>query len=186
MAIADLKIRCGDYDLSKDSSKERFEKQDRKVNAITFHPFYDSEELFNDIAIIHTTEAFKKAPNVNTICLPNPERSYSEALCTSMGWGCNSEDCLKNKYQNFMKQVKLKRWTNRTICEDAIRGTKDGQTSWRLDDSWLCASHEQHKSTIDSDNDFMINQQAADDIMCKGDGGGSLVCTENRYVQFLR
>ena len=65
----------------------------------------------NDIAIIHTTESFKIAPNVNTICLPKFDIPYSEVICSSMGWGINKEEegssLDENPLQNIMKQVKL-------------------------------------------------------------------------------
>ena len=86
--------------------------QERSVDSFTIHPYYSgSKTLRNDIAIIHTTESFKIAPNVNTICLPKFNIPYSEVICSSMGWGINKEEegssLDRNPLQNIMKQVKL-------------------------------------------------------------------------------
>mgnify|MGYP001349726417 CR=1 FL=1 len=89
------------------------------MDTFTLHPLYSKTSYRNDLAVIHTTEAFKQAPNVNTICLPKPDTPFSEAICTSMGWGVNSED--PNAIGvDIMKQVRLNRVTNRTQCEETI------------------------------------------------------------------
>ena len=70
LSADDIKIRCGEYDL-KLGEIDQYDYQDRNVDTFTIHPFFSGmETLKNDIAVIHTKEAFKQAPNVNRICLP--------------------------------------------------------------------------------------------------------------------
>ena len=169
LSADDLKIRCGEYDR-KSNAIELFKHQEREVDTFTLHPLYSKTSYRNDLAVIHTTEAFKQAPNVNTICLPKPDSPFSEAICTSMGWGVNSEDTNAIGV-DIMKQVRLNRVTNRTQCEETIMATEKVSKTWELDNSWICAEALQ-------DNN--------DNVLCQGDGGGPLVCQEqgtNRYIQ---
>ena len=66
-------VRCGDWNIA--DTTERYDHQDRNVMAITKHPLFvrgrsDNLRLYNDIALVHTKEAFDLVNNVNTICLP--------------------------------------------------------------------------------------------------------------------
>ena len=116
MSVDGLMVRCGEYDLTS-SEVERYEHQERDVKSFTIHPYYSgSKTLRNDLAIIHTAEEFSVAPNVNPICLPKMDVSFSEFACFSMGWGVNSK--LENSFgQNIMKQVELNRITDRELCQ---------------------------------------------------------------------
>merc|ERR1712156_811651 len=97
MTAENLKVRCGEWNLES-SDFETHPHQERDVKAITIHPYYSGQkkstaiQLTNDIAIIHTTEEFVFAPNVNTICLPSFDKPTIKGLCTSMGWGVNSPE----------------------------------------------------------------------------------------------
>ena len=107
--------------------------------------------------------------NVNTICLPKFDGHFSDLTCSSMGWGVNSEDVDKNAEANvnIMKQVKLNRVTDREQCLADIQTTDKVSNTWTLDESWICA-----KKASDAEiNDDDIN-------LCRGDGGGPLVCQE--------
>ena len=79
-----------------------------------------------------------------------------------MGWGSNSED---ETGQNIMKQVKLNRVTGRAECEKAIKNSNKVKNTWTLDASWICARESEE---LNNDN-----------VLCKGDGGGPLVCQEH-------
>ena len=71
----------------------------------------------------HTRE-FHQEPNINTICLPNPERGISQGICRSMGWGTN--DQTDKDGVNIMKQVVMNQFNNasaRQKCEDDILAT---------------------------------------------------------------
>ena len=95
-----------------------------------------------------------------------------------MGWGVNSEDVEVNSGNNveIMKQVKLNRVTDRDQCLADIKATDKVANNWELDDSWICAK----KALASEVNDEDIN-------LCRGDGGGPLVCQEqgtDRYIHF--
>ena len=61
LSADDIKIRCGEYDL-KLGEIDQYDYQDRNVDTFTIHPFFSGmETLRNDIALIHTKEAFKQA-----------------------------------------------------------------------------------------------------------------------------
>ena len=54
-------VRCGDWNIA--DTTERYNHQDRNVMAITKHPLFvrgrsDNLRLYNDIALVHTKEAF--------------------------------------------------------------------------------------------------------------------------------
>merc|ERR1719357_1107713 len=85
-----------------------------------------------------------------------------------MGWGVNSEDVEVNAGNNveIMKQVKLNRVTDRDQCLADIKATDKVANNWELDDSWICA-----KKASSEVNNEDIN-------LCRGDGGGPLVCQE--------
>ena len=93
-----------------------------------------------------------------------------------MGWGVNSEDVEVNSGNNveIMKQVKLNRVTDRDQCLADIKATDKVANNWELDDSWICAKKASNAEVNDED----IN-------LCRGDGGGPLVCQEqgtDRYI----
>ena len=99
-----------------------------------------------------------KAGNITNL----PSCLFSEGICSSMGWGSNSED---ETGQNIMKQVKLNRVTDRAECEKAIKNSNKVKNTWTLDASWICARESEE---LNNDN-----------VLCKGDGGGPLVCQEH-------
>ena len=136
----------------------------------TVHPFYMKDKLWNNIAIVHTTEPFKQAPNVNTICLPNPDIPYNDKLCSSLGWGVNSQGSDAST-QDIMKQVKVN-LINNTICQEKLRESGEVTYDYKVDDSFLCGEVSNSK-----------NKNG--ETLCDGDGGGPVVCQEqgtNRYV----
>ena len=90
-----------------------------------------------------------------------------------MGWGINNQT---DQYgQDIMKQVRLNEVVDREVCKNAILGTGKVPKVWQLDDSWICAQASQEESP--------------DNILCKGDGGGPLVCRgkddPNRFVHSM-
>jgi len=167
--VTDLKIRCGEHDL-KSSENEILPHQDKKVETFTIHPFYSGSKtplvtttLENDFAIIHTTEEFEITQNVNPICLPKPDLPYSETNCYSMGWGVNSFEETEIK-QDIMKQIRLRRVPDSQKCQKSLIETNEITKVFKLHSSQTCAQASRENST---------------DILCNGDGGGSLVCQEH-------
>ena len=136
--------------------------------AISKHPLYlrgkkGNKKLYNDIALVHTKEAFEFAPNVNTICLPDSldEDNFSEENCHTMGWGTFNEDEPVDLIQNYMKKVRLDRVPNE-VCNDRIKASGKVANSFKLHESFICAGGE-----VGEDKD-----------VCKGDGGGPLLCKQ--------
>ena len=136
--------------------------------AISKHPLYlrgkkGNLKLYNDIALVHTKEAFEFAPNVNTICLPDSldEDNFSEENCHTMGWGTFNEDEPVDKIQDYMKKVVLNR-IPQDECEKKLRASPNTTNNFELHESFICAGGE-----VGEDKD-----------VCKGDGGGPLVCKQ--------
>jgi len=153
----EVKIRCGEYDLKNES--EQYEYQERNVKNCTFHPYYTgSKTVQNDIAVIHTTEAFKQAPNVNTICLPDSGTPvFTESKCYSMGWDSAKES---ESWEPKMTQVQID-LTNSAECENSLLDSGIFPFS-SLDKSWICSQDPQVQKTP-----------------CEGGAGNSLVCQED-------
>ena len=159
-------VRCGEWNIA--DTDERYEHQDRNVMAITKNPLYtrgksDNLKLYYDIALVHTKEAFDLVNNVNTVCLP-PDlevEKYSEKNCFTMGWGTFNEDEPVDLIQNYMKRVKLDRIPNEE-CNDRIKASGKVANSFKLHESFICAGGE----------------KGEDKDVCKGDGGGPLLCKE--------
>ena len=61
-------------------------------------------KLFHDVALVHTKEEFKIAPNVNPICLPDSKEWVKKKLKTYLAldhkWK-KSQNCLYNDQNNF-------------------------------------------------------------------------------------
>ena len=123
------------------------------------------DKLYNDIALIHVKNDFDLADidteenlNVVPICLPKVYgRDFLQSRddCVSMGWGKKSSDA--NEYEVSMKQVKLPMVANNE-CQAALRSNTRLFSTWRLDQSFVCAGGMKGEDT------------------CDGDGGGPLVC----------
>lgn len=154
LSPGDLKIRCGEYDLGSDEV-EQYEYQEREVKSITLHPFYTGpRSVIDDVAVIHTTKSFKQAPNVDTMCLPNPAEPFSKLKCSSMGWDSSKT--------TTMNQVQIN-ITDSNECKASILNTGKVPETWNFEDGWLCSEDSQIKN-----------------VACEGSGGNSLVCQEDK------
>ena len=160
----DIKIRCGDWDIT--GTVERFAHQDRNAKVITIHPFYihgaeDNLKLYYDLALVHTTQAFEITAWVNTICLPDSitEDNFSKDDCHTMGWGTINEDEPTSDIQNYMKNVILNRVDNEE-CNQTLRARDETSDNFKLHSSFICAGG-----------------RKGEDV-CRGDGGGPLVCQQ--------
>ena len=128
--------------------------------------------MYNDVGILHTKEAFDIRPNVNTICLPDSitEDHFNKNDCHTMGWGTFHKDEPTNLTQNYMKRVVLNR-VDFGECDSILKGRNETKNSFKLHSSFICAGGEKEKD------------------VCKGDGGGPLVCQQqgdpNKYGFFL-
>ncbi|CAH1371357.1 unnamed protein product [Tenebrio molitor] len=158
-----LKIRAGEWDTQ--TKKEQYPFQDVEVDSIKIHPGYNSEILYNDIALLFLKKPVELAPHINVICLPPPNLTVDNARCLSTGWG---KDVFgkEGQYQVILKKIDLP-MVPRKECQESLRKTKLGKY-FQLHRSFVCAGGEIGKDT------------------CTGDGGGPLVCPiqgTERYFQ---
>ena len=128
--------------------------------------------MYNDVGIVHTKEAFDIKPNVNTICLPDSvtDDNFSKNDCHTMGWGTLNDKEPDDIIQNYMKKVVLNR-VDFDECNSILKVRNETKNSFKLHSSFICAGGEKEKD------------------VCKGDGGGPLVCQQqgdpNKYVFFF-
>merc|ERR1712186_45842 len=159
-----LKVRCGEWDTQTET--EAYPHQDRYVSNFVVHPLFNSQNLFNDYAVLFTTADFTMDHNVDTICLPQPEETFVSEDCFATGWG-KDKFGKGGQYQVILKEIGLP-VVDSHQCEASLRTTRLGG-KFRLDNSFLCAGGVPGKDT------------------CKGDGGSPLVCPSktipDRYVQ---
>lgn len=85
--------------------------QEREVSKIIKHPEYYSGGLHNDIALLILKEALLVADQLNTICLPEEDASFTDAKCWAAGWGDTTaiSDGKKStlKVTNKLQQVQI-------------------------------------------------------------------------------
>jgi secreted trypsin-like serine protease len=160
-----LKVRCGEWDTQTES--EPYQHQDRYVGDLYIHPEFFGGALFNDVALLFTTESFVLDHNLDTICLPQPGETFVDDTCFATGWG-KDKFGKDGNYQVILKEIDLN-VTDNEYCQTQLRKTRLGKR-FRLHPSFLCAGGG------DSGKDT-----------CKGDGGSPLVCPSkynpNSYVQ---
>ena len=84
---------------------------------------------------------------------------FSKDDCHTMGWGTFNEEEPVNLIQNYMKKVILNRY-DFDQCQSVLRAQEETTNSFNLHESFICAGG------------------VADKDVCKGDGGGPLVCQQ--------
>ncbi|XP_055529012.1 phenoloxidase-activating factor 2-like [Wyeomyia smithii] len=157
-----LIVRAGEWDMR--TTNEVLPYQERDITQAIVHEYYNSQFLFNDIALLILEKPFEADENVQLICLPPQGLTFdSDEQCIANGWGKENFDSVSN--QVILKKVELPVVTNKD-CEAALRETRLGR-SFRLHGSFMCAGGEEDIDT------------------CTGDGGSPLVCPMpdevNRY-----
>ncbi len=159
-----LYIRAGEWDMER--TDEILPHQDREIQSVVIHQDYYKPTLLNDIAILILKAPVELADNVNTVCLPPPNHSFSKERCIVSGWGKENHN-RESRFQTVLKKVELPVIPN-FLCQMLFRNTVLGKY-FRLDSSFICAGGEHGKDT------------------CKGDGGSPMVCkianTSNLYYQ---
>lgn len=159
-----LKARAGDWDAK--SRNELYSHQDQDIIEIIIHPKYHKGALYNDIALLFTSQPFKLTVNINTVCLPLSNMQFDFQRCFATGWGKNAFGN-DGRYQAVLKKIELP-IVPRGQCEQILRTTRLSQY-YELHSSFICAGGERGFDT------------------CQGDGGSPLVCpisgTINRYHQ---
>ncbi|GBP33108.1 Phenoloxidase-activating factor 2 [Eumeta japonica] len=103
---AGLRVRAGEWDTRTDS--EPHPPQDRDVVDVKVHQDYISGTLFYDVALLFLASPVKLAPNVGTVCLPNPnDRPRPSTRCFAAGWG-KDQFGDGNKLHTILKKVSFR------------------------------------------------------------------------------
>ena len=69
------------------STEEQLSYQELRVQEITRHPKFNSDNFKNDLAVVRVEEPFILAPHIDTICLPPPNENFDGRRCAATGWG---------------------------------------------------------------------------------------------------
>merc|ERR1712112_187627 len=130
---AELKVRCGEWDTQGET--EPYPHQDRTISSIDIHPEFNSKNLYNDWAVLFTSEDFILSGHIDTACLPAPEEEFSGSTCFATGWG-KDKFGVAGEYQVVLKEIDLPVVDNHQ-CEDRLRQTRLGE-KYKLHDSFIC------------------------------------------------
>lgn len=116
--------------------------------------------------MLFLVDAYTIGANINTICLPPPNKIFDLQRCIVSGWGKDSFG-KEGKYSQVLKTVELP-IVPKDKCLTELRKAGVGH-NYKLHDSFICAGGEPGVDT------------------CEGDGGSPLACpipnTSNQYHQ---
>lgn len=155
----DIKVRLGEWDVSKDD--EFYPFVESNIRELIIHPEFQASSLANDIALLRMEQTIdvQTAPHIAPACLAYQNvDSFNSQRCWIAGWGKDAFGT-NGQYQSQLKKVDLP-IVGRGECENALRHqTKLGRL-FRLHQSNLCAGGERGKDA------------------CEGDGGAGLYCID--------
>ncbi|XP_062563143.1 phenoloxidase-activating factor 2-like [Armigeres subalbatus] len=158
-----LVVRAGEWDIA--TNNEVIAYQEQNVKTVIFHPNFDPELLFFDLALLITEADFFADEHIQLLCLPPQNKVFNDDNCFTTGWG--KVDFAAQSYQTILKKIEVP-MVPRQNCETFLRATQLGP-KFRLHDSYICAGGEEG---VDS---------------CTGDGGSPLMCPvpgfKNKYFQ---
>lgn len=129
-----LKVRAGEYDTQ--STEEICPHEERKVKNVLVHEQFVRKSLRNNLALLVLTEEFTMTAMINTICLPQADQIFENAVCVSSGWGKSNFEVM-DRYQAFLKKVIVPVVPN-DRCQELLRQTRLG-VDFVLHDNFLCA-----------------------------------------------
>ncbi|KAL3278692.1 hypothetical protein HHI36_016228 [Cryptolaemus montrouzieri] len=150
----ELKIRAGEWDTQ--TNKERLPYQEKNIKQIIIHEDFNSQVLFNDIALLVLESPVEEAENVGIICLPQKDDVFTSSNCFATGWGKDKFGS-KGVYQAILKKLNLP-IVPKDECQERLRTTRLGKY-FILDKSFMCAGGLKEQDT------------------CTGDGGSPFVCS---------
>lgn len=154
-----MHVVAGEHNLAERDSHE----QERKVARAIKHPFYNKENVYNDIALLKLQAPLELSQRVWPACLPNQDEELQpESMATILGWGAVSYHV---EMRNETKRVQVER-------DDMLHEAKvpvvdfeeckssygEGLESYQV----ICAGYREGR--IDS---------------CAGDSGGPLLVEKN-------
>ncbi|RLU22623.1 hypothetical protein DMN91_004901 [Ooceraea biroi] len=148
----DLVARFGQWNI--ESNVQPLPSQEANILDIISHPSYYSGGLFHDVAVLILEKPVVYNVNVLPVCLPEQGMVFAAGTrCYGTGWGSGS---IGSEYQSELRKVNLP-IVDRADCQTRLQNTKLGQY-FQLHGSFICAGGETNRD------------------MCRGDGGGPLVC----------
>lgn len=124
----DLIVRAGESKF--------FPYQDRAVAKCIIHRNYNTQSLFNDVALVFLTEAFTISPNVNIICTPPKNFNFDLKLCLTSNV-VNVPLVKKERHQRIQKSFEVS-VVPHSFCENNLRSGRMG-TLFKLNERFICA-----------------------------------------------
>lgn len=161
-----LKIRIGDFDVSRADENPQFPHVEVAVQQIIIHPQFDPSKLSNDVALLRLSRPVdrRNSPHIERVCLPDQGQTFSPQRCWVTGWGEESFQGgnVGSTGGGKLNKVDVPIW-DPFVCQERLREAGRDRPSigpnYNLDmTSWLCAGGEPGKDA------------------CSGDGGAPLVC----------
>ena len=154
-STAELRVRLGEWDVSSDA--EFYPNLEYGVESVVIHPQYQSNNLYNDLAVLRLSSRVDTAqhPHIGPICLPHHAQIFAGRRCYVSGWG---KDVFgpNGTYHSTLKEVDVPVLLD-FDCERKLKQTRLG-SDFVLHPGFLCAGGEEGMDA------------------CKGDGGGPLAC----------
>lgn len=80
-----LKVRLGEWDTQND--QEFLHHEDFNVVEIIVHQHFQSSNLWHDIALLKLASHVTFRPNIDAVCLPDPQEQHTGQECVTTGWG---------------------------------------------------------------------------------------------------
>lgn len=160
-ALADLKIRLGEWDVHRDD--EFYPFVEKEVKNLVVHPDFVAGNLVNDIALLRLDSPVDPSlSHVNPACLPSIDETFNHQRCWVTGWGKDSFG-QKGSFQSVLQEVELP-IVGQSECEHALRQTRLGP-HYRLHSGFICAGGEGGRDA------------------CEGDGGSGLYCIQDGLIK---
>ncbi|XP_066989109.1 phenoloxidase-activating factor 2-like isoform X2 [Macrobrachium rosenbergii] len=157
-----IKVRLGELDVKSPQDHPQYPHVEVIVDNVIIHPNFNSQNLANDVALLHLSRPVDlgKYPHIGTACLPEQGQVFYGQSCWVTGWGKDAfED--SGSFQNVLKEVDVP-MVDPFVCENRLRRSRLGPTFVLDKDSFVCAGGIEGKDA------------------CTGDGGAPLVCLSNR------
>ena len=128
-------MRAGDTDLNKDRTDQIY--QDVSVEKIIRHPEYNSNNHYDDIALLILKEEFEITSNVGIVCVPNQDHAFDNEKCWVSGFGANEQ---RGKFEKRLLKVEIPVVPN-PVCQRLLRNSNLGPW-FILSQKLICAGGE--------------------------------------------
>ncbi|BES90963.1 serine protease [Nesidiocoris tenuis] len=151
--VARLTVNLGDHNIKTTTETRHVVK---KVKRVVRHRGFDSNTLYNDIAILTLESPVTFSNQIRAICLPSGGSTYAGKIATVIGWGSLSEN---GPQPSILQEVNIPVWNNRE-CRSKYGPAAPGG----IVEHFLCAGEARRDS-------------------CSGDSGGPLMVNDGKWTQ---